>query len=85
MAVADALHSILAGQEAVRKATTWVEWEKDPEIEGRTKYRIHGPREGVQQAVNRLVDKVGEEGGFANFVGPYRRGDEYLAVGEVVQ
>jgi len=83
--ISDALHGVLAGQEAARKADTWFEREIDPEIPGRTKYRIHGPRKGVQAVIDRFLDSVETGGGSATFLGPYRNGDEYLAIGEVVQ
>jgi hypothetical protein len=79
------LNSLLKGQEAVRKATTFVEWEKDDNRPGRTKYRIHGPRQGIQQAIDRLMATTEDLGGFVNFIGPYRKGDAYEAVGEVIE
>lgn len=88
MSIGDALQNILVGQEAVRKATTWVEWEDDPSTPGRRAYRISGlSKAAVQGAIDRLCQQVEDAGGFANFIGPHpiEDGTKFGAIGEVVQ
>ena len=80
-----ALHDMVNGFLAVRRATAWVEWEDDPRIPGRRAYRITGEtKESVQAAVDGRMALVDNATGSARFVGPYRDNGGYIALGEVI-
>lgn len=83
--LADAINDMFRGQEAVRRATAHVEWEKDPRAPGRTAYRITGAtRDVVQGAITARMNEAEDGGGRAQFIGPHRFEGGWVALGEVV-
>jgi hypothetical protein len=80
-----AITDMLRGQEAVRRATATVEWETDPRTPGRTAYRITGAtRDVVQGAIDARMTAAENGDGRANFIGPHRDENGWVALGEVV-
>ena len=80
----DALHT---GHVAARKTTADVSFEDDPTVPGRRSYRITGQSKGaVQAAITARMQALdySENGGFGSFVGPYRDGEGFMAVGEII-
>ena len=84
----DAIETMLRQQVAalaICHSQTRVEYESDPDREGRTAIRIAAPdRASVQFQLDKLMALVDRDGGFANFIGPYRMNGGYAALGEVV-
>jgi len=83
--LADAINDMFRGQEAVRRATAQVEWEKDPRVPGRTAYRITGAtRDVVQAAITRQMDFAERTDGNAEFTNPERIETGWESVGYVL-
>lgn len=62
-----------------------IEHTPDPRQPGRIAYQITGPtRDCVQVVIDNLYASVEGGFGYANFVGPSRRGADYFALGQVV-
>lgn len=69
------------------RTTAWVEWRDDLSVAGRRFYRITGEsKQAVQAAITARMQTVeyAGAGGLASFIGPYRNGAGYLALGETI-
>jgi hypothetical protein len=83
--LSDMASALRDGHLAVRKATAEVSFEDDPNVLGRRAYRITGHSKGaVQAAVTCRMQALDFADGFGHFVGPYRDGDGFMAVGEII-
>jgi hypothetical protein len=83
--LSDMMGALRDGQLAVRKATAEVSFEDDPRVPGRRAYRITGQSKGsIQAAITARMQALDFADGFGHFVGPYRDGDGFVAVGEII-
>ena len=82
----DDLKNVLENFIAASRPYVAVEAVDDPEMPGRTAYRVESlRREHAQARIGELCEQAADQGGYANFVGPHRtREGTYLALGEAV-
>ena len=68
-----------------RRTIAWVEYEDDYAYPGRRCYRITSKsKEAVQIAIDARMRIMEDCSGFANFIGPYRFDDGFVAIGETL-
>jgi hypothetical protein len=83
--MSDLLNVLHTGQLAPRKTTAEVSFEDDPKVPGRRAYRITGDsKRAVQMAIDARMNALDFANGHGNFIGPYREGEGFVAIGEIV-